>query len=209
MAFRPSVTWPSGQVAFIAMDTFFVPSNWTPHCLLSTNCISLGSQSLTIGHWPCAFLRAGIFGIKVIVWMLREQVCNRNKVVLGYTCREQKWNEMYFVSILKFWYNNNSSFFFSSRIPKAKNIFKLYIQAGATQVGPYTRYPKNVTLRVLFHISSSSFDFKTNNTHAKISARSMAENQSIPNSAESWNKIDSQVNRESTTNQNGGHVWRK
>ena len=77
------------------------------------------------------------------------------------------------------------AFFFSSRIPKAKNIFKLYIQAGATQVGPYTRYPKNVTLRVLFHISSSSFDFKTNNTHAKISARSMAENQSIPSSAES------------------------
>ena len=90
MALRPSVTLPSGQVAFISMDTFFVPSNWTPHCLLSTNCISFGSQNLTIGHWPSAFLRAGIFGIKVIVWMLREQVCIRNKVVLGYTCREPK-----------------------------------------------------------------------------------------------------------------------
>lgn len=92
MAFRPSVTWPSGQVAFIFMDTLFVPSNWTSHCLLSINCISIGSQNLTFGHLPSAFLRAGIFGVKVIVWMLREQVCIRNKVVLGYTCREQ--NEM-------------------------------------------------------------------------------------------------------------------
>ena len=135
MAFRPSVTWPSGQVAFIAMDTFFVPSNWTPHCLLSTNCISLGSQSLTIGHWPCAFLRAGIFGIKVIVWMLREQVCNRNKVVLGYTCREQKWNEMYFVSILKFWYNNNSSFFFPLESLKPRTFSSFTSKLGRRKLG--------------------------------------------------------------------------
>lgn len=67
-----------------------MPSNCTPHCLLSTNCISLGSQNLTIGHRPSLFLRAGILGVKVIVWMLREQIFTRNEV--GYTWREQ--NEM-------------------------------------------------------------------------------------------------------------------
>ena len=98
MAFRPSVTWPSGQVALIAMETFFVPSSWTLHWFLSTNCISFGSQNSTIGQ-PSAFLRAGIFGIKVIVWMLREQVCTRNKVVLGYTWGA-KWNKLYLTSTL-------------------------------------------------------------------------------------------------------------
>lgn len=101
MAFRPSVTWPSGQVALIAMETFFVPSSWTPHWLLSTNCISFGNKNLTIGQSPFAFLRAGIFGIKVIVWMLREQVCtcNCNKVVRGYTWGA-KWNKLYLTSTL-------------------------------------------------------------------------------------------------------------
>lgn len=125
MAFRPSVTWPSGQVALIAMETFFVPSSWTPHWLLSTNCISFGSQNSTIGHWSNSFLRAGIFGIKVIVWMLREQVCTRNKVVLGYTWGA-KWNKYYnhFTCFLYFF----RLFVFFSITFRAKNTFKLYIQ---------------------------------------------------------------------------------
>ena len=197
MAFRPSVTWPSGQVAFIAMETFFVPSNWTPHWLLSINCISFGSQNLNFGHRPNAFLRAGIFGIKVIVWMLREQVCTRNKVVRGYTWRA-KWNELYFASTLKFWYYNNFNCFlyfvcfvvvfvcflfvflvFFSRTSRAKNTLKLYIQerrkmCHAIDILRLWRYEFYLTFHQVILI-----DFKTNNKHAKISARSSAEDKSI------------------------------